>query len=106
MRVIWAPVALDRAVEIAATIARDDPTAARQWVSELFDRAATLKDFPDRGRMVPEVGRETIRELLVGRYRVIYRRDSNRKVVMTVRHQRQRWIELESGGRWADKVET
>ena len=95
MRVIWAPVALDRVSAIAAIIAEDDPAAARQWVSELFARAAKLKDLPDRGRMVPEVGRVTIREILFGRYRVVYRRDSNRVVVLTVRHQRQRWADLE-----------
>ena len=95
MRVIWAPVALDRVSAIAAIIAEDDPAAARQWVSELFARAAELKGLPDRGRMVPEVGRVTIREILFGRYRVVYRRDSNRVVVLTVRHQRQRWADLE-----------
>lgn len=97
MRVLWAPVALDRVGAIAATIAEDNPTAARKWVTELFARAATLKEFPDRGRIVPELGREAVREILFGRYRVVYRCHTNRIVVMTVRHQRQRWIGLETG---------
>ncbi len=41
------------------------------------------------GRMVPELRRENIRDLLFGNYRVIYRVDQNRLVVLTVRHCRQ-----------------
>ena len=80
---------------MASTIALDDLATARRWVAALFDRAATLKDFPNRGRMVPEVGRETVRELLFGKYRIVYRRDPNRVVILTVRHQRQEWVDIE-----------
>jgi plasmid stabilization system protein ParE len=40
---------------------------------------------------VPELNRDEIREILFGEYRVIYRLDPRRIVVLTVRHGRRQW---------------
>ena len=93
MRVIWAPVALDRAEEAARFIAADRPTAAAKWIDGLFDAVAKLSAFPDKGRMVFEVGRPEIREVLYGKYRVVYRLEEKRLFVLTVRHQRRHFSE-------------
>ena len=93
MRIIWAPIALDRAEEAARYIAGDRPAAAAKWIDELFDAVSDLKTFPHKGRMVPEVGRTEIREVLFGQYRVIYRLEENRLFVLTVRHQRRHFSE-------------
>ena len=89
MRIIWAPRALLRAEESMDWIARDDPEAARRWVAHLFDRVRQLRQFPDSGRMVPEARRPEIRELIMDQYRIIYRRDPTRIIVLTVRHTRE-----------------
>lgn len=91
MRVIWAPRALERIGEIAQHIAADRPEAARGWVHALFARAATLRAHPRRGRRVPEIGRDEIREVLHGEYRVVYRIEPKQVVVLTVRHGRRQW---------------
>lgn len=92
MRVIWAPRALARVTEIAESIAADRPDAASRWVVALFDRVATLRHHPRRGRRVPEVmDRNDLREVLHGAYRVIYRVEVRRLVVLTVRHGRRQW---------------
>ncbi len=91
MRLIWAPRAIARASETAAYIAQDRPDAAARWVDAVFAAVATLKAHPRRGRKVPEVNRPEIRELLHGAYRVIYRQDSRRIVVLTIRHGRRQW---------------
>jgi toxin ParE1/3/4 len=93
MRVIWAPVALDRAEEAARFIAADRPAAAAKWIDGLFDTVARLSAFPDKGRMVPEVGRADVREVLYGKYRVVYRLEEKRLFVLTVRHQRRDFSE-------------
>lgn len=72
MRVEWSPLALERVSDIARYIAKDDPGAAERWVNELFDSVERLADFPESGRIVPEVGVRRIRELIFGAYRVIY----------------------------------
>lgn len=98
MKVIWAPRAISRASEIAAYIATERPGAAAKWVDQVFAAVATLRTHPRRGRMVPEVNRPDIRELLYGSYRIIYRLDPRRAVVLTIRHGRRQWdpAELES----------
>lgn len=72
MKVEWSPLALDRVSDIARYIAEDNPGAAERWVNELFDSVARLADFPESGRVVPEVGVRRIREVIFGAYRVIY----------------------------------
>ena len=91
MRVVWTPLAIDRAAEAAAHIAKDSPAAARRWVDELFAAVATLARLPERGRRVPELPRADVRELLFGNYRVIYRLEPRRVAVLTVRHLRRRF---------------
>jgi len=72
VKVEWSPLALDRVSDIARYIAKDNPGAAERWVNELFDLVERLGDFPESGRVVPEVGVRRIRELVFGAYRVIY----------------------------------
>jgi len=72
VRVEWSPLALDRVSDIARYIAKDNPDAAIRWVNELFEAVERLADFPESGRVVPEVGVRRIRELIFGAYRVIY----------------------------------
>ena len=93
MRIVWAPIALDRAEKAARYIAGDRPAAAVKWIDGLFEAVATLKVFPHKGRMVPEVGRPEIREVLYSRYRVVYRLEEKRLFILTVRHQRRQLSE-------------
>jgi len=98
MRVVWAPRAITRAAEIAAYIAADRPVAARRWVQGLFAKVATLRRHARLGRKVPEVHRDEVRQLRYGKYRIFYRIDPNRVVVLTVRHDARPWdaTELEA----------
>lgn len=91
MRVIWAPRAILRAIEIAEYIAADRPAAARRWVQGLFAKAATLRRHPRSGRRVPELDRDEMRQVRYGKYRIIYRIDPKRVVVLTVRHYARQW---------------
>jgi addiction module RelE/StbE family toxin len=72
VKVEWSPLALDRVSDIARFIARDNPAAAERWINELFDAVERLAEFPESGRIVPEVGVQRIRELIFGVYRMIY----------------------------------
>ncbi|MEO8635637.1 MAG: type II toxin-antitoxin system RelE/ParE family toxin [Gemmatimonadales bacterium] len=94
MKVVWSPLAIARAAEIAAHIAEDRPLAAERWVTQLFARAGVLSRHPGSGHVVPEVGRSDIREIHHGVYRIIYRVEPKRVAVLTVRHGR-RLLDLE-----------
>ena len=85
MQVIWTETALQRVGEIAVYIAQDDPDAAVRWTVELFDAVARLADFPESGRVVPELGARDVRELVFGAYRVFYRFGGTADV-LSIRH--------------------
>ena len=88
MKIVWQPLALERVNEIIDLIARERPLAAEKWAVGLFELVERLEQSPRRGRVVPEVGREQIRELLYRNHRVIYRMDSDAVSVLTVRYAR------------------
>jgi plasmid stabilization system protein ParE len=75
--------------EIAGRIAEDRPLAAEAWVEEIFASLLRLEQFPESGREVPEVRRAEVREVIQGKYRVIYRIESEEISVLTVRDSRQ-----------------
>ena len=89
MRLAWTDRALLRVEETARYIAADDPAAAMRWASELFDLIERLTEFPESGRLVPELKRRGVRELVYGAYRVFYRVDAAAVLILTVRHARQ-----------------
>jgi plasmid stabilization system protein ParE len=72
MIIVWSPLALERVEDIAQYIAEDKPAAAAEWVDGLFATVERLADFPESGRIVPEVGARRIREVMFGAYRIIY----------------------------------
>lgn len=89
MRLIWSPLALERVAEIAGYIAGDRPQAAERWVEETFDAVRHLGTFPLSGRVVPELNREDVREVVHGGYRILYRVEAAQLSVLTIRHSRQ-----------------
>lgn len=88
MRVIWSPLAISKVQEEAQYIAKDRPVAAERWVDGIFEAVRPLASFPNEGRIVPELRRPEIRELIHGGYRVIYRISHDAILILTVRHGR------------------
>jgi toxin ParE1/3/4 len=86
VKVTWSPLANDQVDDAIAYIAADEPAAALRWLEQLLERAASLSRFPDSGRVVPELQRDDIRELIVDPYRVIYRRSADFVEIASVRH--------------------
>jgi len=71
-KVIFTPQSIRDLEAIVTFIAQRDPERARTFGHELIDRALTVAALPERGRIVPEVGDATVREIIHGSYRVIY----------------------------------
>ena len=89
MRIIWSPLAVDRASEIADYIAQDKPSAAEKWINTVFSKVAQLKSSPEIGRIVTEINDSQFRELIYGNYRIIYRIETKQISILTIRHGRQ-----------------
>src|SRR5438477_9258943 len=88
MTLEWTALAIERAHEAAEYIARDKPESAERWLQGLFQSVERLRRFPRSGRVVPEFGRPDVREVVHGKYRVVYRLLPPRVIVVTVRHGR------------------
>ncbi len=73
----WTEQAVEDLRTIRQFIERDSPQYGRLVVERLFDATAILEDFPRAGRVVPEIGRETLREIIVGEYRLVYRLEAD-----------------------------
>ena len=89
MRMIWSPLAIDRASEIAGYIAQDKPTAAKKWIDKIFSIVEQLISSSESGRIVPEFSDRQFRELIYGNYRIIYRIEMEQISILTIRHGRQ-----------------
>lgn len=81
---IWSPQALRDLEGIRAYIALDSPLYADLTVRRIVAAVERLKAFPESGRIVPERNAPDIREVIVGRYRVVYRRQAGAVEIATV----------------------
>ncbi len=89
MKVLWTSVAYKRLEEIYRYIEKDSPSNAIRWSDKLLKKLATIKDFPRAGRAVPEVDAASIRELIYGNYRIIYKIKDETAYILTIRHFKQ-----------------
>lgn len=83
---VWSPEAIEDIEAIAAYIERDSLWYARAVAAKIVETAETIPEFPELGRVVPEVGDASVRERFVYSYRVIYRVDPERILVVAVIH--------------------
>lgn len=66
-------------------ISLDNPDQARRFGTFLIQQARGLGQFPERVRVVPEFDGESIREIIVRTYRIVYRLDRNKRTVEIIR---------------------
>lgn len=85
-RIRWTEQAADDLEAIAEYIARDSPHYASLFCLNVLEKVDLLTAFPKLGRMVPETDVATIRELLMGNYRIIYRIVDDLVEILTVYH--------------------
>lgn len=89
MKIIWSPLAIDRATEIAEYIALDKPAAADKWIATVFSKVEQLASSPEICRVLPEIEDEHFRELIYGNYRIVYRIEKKQVSILTIRHGKQ-----------------
>jgi len=90
-KVIWAPSALEDVNSIAEYIARDSVDQAALFVVRLFETTDRLQEFPRSGRVIPEIGNQSCREIIYGSYRIMYRLDDDEVWITGVVHGARNW---------------
>jgi plasmid stabilization system protein ParE len=86
VKVTWTDQSLDDLDAICLFIARDFLEYAKLFAIRAFEATDRLETFPKSGRVVPEIGREDIREIILGNYRIIYRIVTEEVEILTVHH--------------------
>jgi len=89
-RLLWTEPARDDLREIFQFIRQDNPVGARNVIQEIREKVERLAQFPLSGRDVPELPDPSLREVIVGNYRVIYRLVGNMVEILTVVHGRRK----------------
>lgn len=84
MELFWTKEALLRLQDIEEYISRDNPVVAIEFVDKLISAAETIIDYPEKGRIVPELSIEKIREVLHKNYRIVYLIKKNSIDILTV----------------------
>ena len=82
----WTPQASDDLEAITNFIAADSPHYASLFAIDVLASVKRLVTFPHSGRMVPELNDPTIREIILGNYRIVYRVRQDIVELLTVYH--------------------
>ena len=83
----WTFQAKDDLKAIAEYISKDSKRYAKLQVIRLKNRTKILKTQIRSGKIVPEISRENIRELIEGSYRIIYKIVENDQIdILTIHH--------------------
>ncbi|MGH7625056.1 MAG: type II toxin-antitoxin system RelE/ParE family toxin [Gemmatimonadaceae bacterium] len=90
----WTSHAVAQLAAIIEYIGLVSPVYAEQTLERLVGRLDQACVFPESGRVVPEVGRVDIRELIEPPYRLIYRVHPETIEMLSVLHGRQQFPAL------------
>jgi addiction module RelE/StbE family toxin len=82
--IIWSRQAIEDVEAIRAYVARDSARYADLLVERLVSAVEGLETDPLSGRVVSEVGDDTVREVIHGNYRIVYRVRPNLVEIVTV----------------------
>ena len=86
VQITWTEQSLDDLNSICLFIARDSPQYAVIFAERTFQIVEHLANFPYAGRIVPEIDDETIREVFLSSYRIIYRAVRDEITILTLHH--------------------
>lgn len=60
------------------------PDVGDRFITEILGKVEVLHDRPDIGRIVPEFGQQSLREIIHPPFRVVYRREPKKVQVVCV----------------------
>jgi plasmid stabilization system protein ParE len=89
MKIIWSPFAIERVTEFAEFIAQESQQNSIMFVEGIFQEVERLKKFPKLGRQLMDFRNREIREIPWETFRIVYRIEQDRIILLTVRHSRQ-----------------
>ena len=68
-------------------ISRDSEKYAKVTIQNIFEAIKYLEDFPEIGRIVPEINTKSIREIILGNHRSVYWIISKKRIdIIAIHH--------------------
>lgn len=89
MKIVWSPLSYEKLESLYEFIFDKDPVAAKKLINNILLRIESLSRFPERGRKVPEINRNEIREIFKSEYRIIYKIEPKKILILTIRNFKQ-----------------
>lgn len=84
VQIEWTAAALSDVREVHDHIARDSPRYAEITVQRIQDAVGRLALFPKLGHVLQEYVRSPYRQILVGKYRILYRYQPRKNIIYVV----------------------
>ena len=84
MKVIWTREALQKLNGIEDFIRSNNPERAEIFINYLIEQGELISQNPKIGRIVPEILNPEIREIIVNKYRVVYKINKKNIIILTV----------------------
>jgi toxin ParE1/3/4 len=94
IEISWTPIARQRLHDLLDKIAEEHKATAAALSQAIQKKVRLLEQFPEMGRVVPELNHKFTRELIENNYRIIYRYNTNQSeiIILTIRHVKERLI--------------
>lgn len=84
MKISWTKESMNNLQQIEDFISIDNPEAAINLTEKLISLTKDLGRFPKKGRIVPELSIDRIREIIYKNYRTVYAIKKNSITILTV----------------------
>jgi plasmid stabilization system protein ParE len=86
VKITWTELAIEDLKISHAYILKDSKIYADRMAEKIIARVDQLAYFPKSGRVVPEFENDSIRELIQGNYRIIYKVSTQKISIIRIHH--------------------
>ena len=87
VRINWTKQAVSDLKSIAEFIGKDSKFYAKRQILKIRNSTTLLKTFPLSGKIITEIKKSDLREIIQGNYRIIYKIVSKERIdIITIHH--------------------
>jgi len=86
VKIVWTQLAIDDLKSIHNYISAEFRVYANRLIEKIIARVQQIESFPESGKIVPEFGQKSIRELIEENYRIVYKIHSDHVGIVRVHH--------------------
>jgi len=90
-KIIWSPAALEDVKSIHDYIAKDSDVHAALFIERMIEATDRLLEFPNTGRVIPEINKKECREIIFKPYRIMYDVIPDAVRIVSVVHSARDW---------------